>query len=196
VGAPQRQRDGARAKRPDIGKGSARALRGVVLALICEHPGHGYDLAARCNHRLGPAWQITAKDIYPILEQLLASGLVRREERHRTVVYHAEPAAFKALENWHYGKVRKEPLRSDVRARLATVPEGDVDGALRMLEDYESLLLDLLEAADDHLPPAVATWGALLVRVNHTGTDAYLQAELAWVADTRRRFVEFARAAR
>lgn len=196
MGAPQRQRGGARAKRPDIGKGSARALRGVVLALICEHSGHGYDLAARCNHLLGPAWQVTAKDVYPVLNQLLGLGLVRREDRGRTVVFHALPEAFEALENWHDGKVRKEPLRSDIRARLATVAEGDVDGALHMLDDYESLLLDLLEEAGDALPPSVATWGALLVRVNHTGTDAYLQAELAWVADTRRRFLEFARAAR
>lgn len=176
---------------PAILRGTARPLRGATLALICERPGHGYDLAARLHHRLGPAWQITAKDIYPILDQLFAAGLVRREEGHRKTVYHPNPSAFEALERWHESDVRKEALRSDVRARLATVPAGRVDRVLRILDDYEADLLDLIEATQEDLPPQVKTWDGLLARVTHTGTDGYLQAEFAWIIDTRRRFVEF-----
>jgi len=190
MGARKRQRQRACAQPPDIGKGPARALRGATLALICERPGHGYELAARLNHRLGPAWQIEAGDIYPILDQLHAAGLVRREEGHQRNVYHPNPPAYEAIERWHASVVRKEALRSDVRARLATVPHGRVDLALRILEDYHAELLDLIDATDE-MPPGVKTWDGLLARVTHTGTDSYLKAEFAWIVDTQRRFIEF-----
>ncbi len=191
MGARNRQRQRACDAPPDIGPGPARALRGATLALICERPGHGYDLAVRLRHRLGPAWQITAKDIYPILDQLLAAGLVRREHERRRSVCYPTPAAYEALERWHDDDVRKEALRSDVRARLATVPAGRVDRALRILDQYETDLLGLIEATEDVLPPQVRTWEGLLARVTHAGTDSHLHAEFAWIADARRRFVEF-----
>jgi DNA-binding PadR family transcriptional regulator len=191
MGARNRQRQRTCATPADIGPGTARALRGATLALICERPGHGYDLAARLQHRLGPAWQVSAKDIYPILDQLFAAGLVRREHEHRRTVYHPAPAAYEAIERWHDGDVRKEALRSDVRARLATVPSGRVDRVLRILDQYEADLLELIEATEDDVPPQVRTWAGLLARVTHAGTDSHLHAEFAWIADARRRFVEF-----
>lgn len=191
MGARKRQRQRTCAKPPDIGKGPARPLRGATLALICERPGHGYELAARLNHRLGPAWQIEAGDIYPILDQLHAAGLVRREEGHQRNVYHPNPPAYEAVERWQASVVRKEALRSDVRARLATVPPGRVDLALRVLDEYHAELLDLIEETEDDAPPQVKTWEGLLARVTHTGTDSHLQAEFAWIVDTQRRFAEF-----
>jgi DNA-binding PadR family transcriptional regulator len=191
MGARRRQRQRACGEPPDIGKGPARALRGATLAEICHRPGHGYELAARLKHRLGPAWQIEAGDIYPILDQLHAAGLVRREEGRQRNVYHPTPSAYEAVERWHASVVRKEALRSDVRARLATVPRGRVDRALRILEDYHAELLDLIEATEDDVPPQVKTWDGLLARITHTGTDSYLQAEYAWIVDTQRRFIEF-----
>ena len=51
-------------------------LKGALLGLVLQRPGHGYDLAQRLDRRLGPAWQITAKDLYRMLEQLERAGLV------------------------------------------------------------------------------------------------------------------------
>ena len=45
-------------------------LKGALLGLLLQHPGHGYDLALRLHRRLGPAWQIEAKGLYPMLAQL------------------------------------------------------------------------------------------------------------------------------
>jgi DNA-binding PadR family transcriptional regulator len=193
-----RKRQEACGESPDVGKGPARALKGATLALICERPGHGYDLANRLRHRLGPAWQVRHKAVYDILNQLERAGLVTpREEsnehrRQRRVVYHPSPLAHAALERWRDGEVRKEALRSDVRARLATVPVDDVERVLRILDEYEDSLLELIEATADDRPPQVATWNSLLVRVTHSGTDLHLQAEHAWIVDTRRRFGEYA----
>lgn len=191
MGARRRQRQRACDEPADIGPGPARALRGATLALICERPSHGYDLAARLHHRLGPAWQIEPKDVYSLLEQLFSAGLVRREHEHRRVVYYPTPAAYEAVERWHDGEVRKEALRSDVRARLATVPAGRVDLALRILDQYEADLLELIEATEDDVPPQARTWDGLLARVTHAGTDGYLHTEFAWIVDSRRRFLEF-----
>ena len=50
-------------------------LKGALLGLVLQRPGHGYDLANRLDRRLGPAWQITAKNIKRMIEQLNRAGL-------------------------------------------------------------------------------------------------------------------------
>jgi DNA-binding PadR family transcriptional regulator len=49
-------------------RGSSTSLRGGLLALVLERPGHGYELANRLADRLGDSWLIVRKDIYRLLE--------------------------------------------------------------------------------------------------------------------------------
>src|SRR5580698_9239159 len=51
-------------------------LKGAILGLVLERPGHGYDLGARLGARLGPTWAIDPKRLYRMLDQLERAGLI------------------------------------------------------------------------------------------------------------------------
>lgn len=197
MGARDRQRRACGERPPNIGGGQARALRGATLALIVERPGHGYDLAARLSHRLGPAWRISAKQLYPILQQLERDGLAtcaveRNPQRPRQdrFVYRATEQAPEALARWMESAVRKEPLRGDLHARIAVSKAHDAPKLLKLLDDYEAELIGLIE--ETTLPPALAhSWDGLHMSLTHDHADAHLKAELSWLVEARRRIREF-----
>lgn len=185
------------ATRIELGRGRLRGLRGATLALICEHPGHGYGLAGRLNRRLGPTWKVEPKQVYSILDDLAKDGLVEAEgepnpdrPRQTLVVYHATDLAPHALRRWMQSGLDMVPLRPDVIARVGSAAPGDADELLRVLDDYETELLQLLEANDD-ADPAVRTWRGLLLAIARNHTDSYLQGEFQWVVVSRRRIREF-----
>ena len=51
-------------------------LKGAILGLVLERPGHGYDLGARLRARLGPSWAIDPKRLYRMLDQLERASLI------------------------------------------------------------------------------------------------------------------------
>ena len=181
----------------DLARGRLRELRGATLALIVERPGHGYELTHRLNRRLGPTWQIEPRQIYAILDDLAGAGLVRSVDdptpghaRMRRVVYHPTEQAPLTLRRWMQTELDPVPLRPNVIARIASATPGDAEELLRVLDDYETELLRLLEANDDVDPP-VRSWRGLLLAVARSHTDSYLQGEFQWVVVARRRIREF-----
>jgi DNA-binding PadR family transcriptional regulator len=182
----------------NISQGPARALRGATLALIIERGGHGYELAHRLGRRLGPAWQIEPKQIYPSLDEFERTGLATRTEepspgrpRQARYVYHPTDQAPEALERWMHSPIGKEPMRADIAARIAAARPQDIRQVLLLLDDYEAEVLTLVEAtSEDPLP--VRTWATLVLDTARDHADAHLQAELGWIATTRRRIREYA----
>lgn len=172
-------------------------MRGATLALIVERGGHGYELAHRLNRRLGPTWQIDPRQIYPILDELARAGLATFTEepnpdrpRQSRVVYRATEQAPEMLRRWMQSPVKKEPVRPDVLARIASATPGDAAELLNALDDYERELLRLIEANDDG-DPLVRSWSTLVLSVVRAHTDAHLQGEFQWLVDSRRRVREF-----
>jgi DNA-binding PadR family transcriptional regulator len=181
----------------DLARGRLRGLRGATLALIVERPGHGYELTHRLNRRLGPTWRIEPKQIYPILDDLARAGLVTfngepnpERPRQPRVVYSPTERAPDALARWMRSELESVPLRPDVIARVSSATPHDAQQLLRVLDEYETELLRLLEANDDGDPP-VRSWRALLMGIARDHTDTYLQGEFQWVVVSRRRIHEF-----
>src|ERR1700728_765051 len=75
-------------------------LKGAILGLVMERPGHGYDLGGRLGARLGPTWEIDPKRLYRMLDQLERAGLIAgtieqdpdHSRQHRTVYHPTELA--------------------------------------------------------------------------------------------------------
>jgi len=181
----------------DLAGGRLREMRGATLALVVERPGHGYELASRLNHRLGPTWKVEPRQVYAILNGLAKDGLVtrrwepnRNRERQPRAVYYSTKDAPEALRRWMGSELETVPLRPGVIARLTAGAPGDAEKLLSVLDDYEGQLLRLLEANDDADPP-VRTWRGLLLAITRNHTDSYLQGEFQWIATTRRRIREF-----
>lgn len=180
-----------------LAPGAARALRGTLLALIIERPSHGYELAARLSRRLGPSWQVTPKQIYPLLDQLQAGGLVTGahvagpdRSRQTKTVYSPTEAARDVLDRWMESGVEKGPLREEMWARVACAGRAHAIQVLDALDRYERQILEQIEANDEDDPP-VRSWSTLMQAIVREQTDAHLRGELMMVTNARRRIKEF-----
>jgi DNA-binding PadR family transcriptional regulator len=176
-------------------RGPLDSLRGTLLGLVLERPGHVYDLANRLENRLGDTWQINRKDIYRLLAELAEDGLlVLREEREgrslkMRLVYHPTEVTAPAVTEWIEAFTPKEAMREGIRAKVAVARERDAPALLRALRAYERECLDLSK----RVPAAteVPAWGGLVIDCTRDAVDAQLRCELEWVRRTRRRIDEY-----
>jgi DNA-binding PadR family transcriptional regulator len=182
--------------------GATSPVTGVLLGLLLERPGYGYELAQRMNERMGPAWKLTTSSIYPVLERLESERLVSRtvkemsgrQRQRERVMYHATEGAEQAFEQWLARPARKEPVRTELLAKIAVARPVDVPRLLAALDEYEHDCLTLLEtAADGGAPeqPGEGPWPALLAELIRGATGEHLRAELGWIAFARKRLAEF-----
>ncbi len=178
-------------------RGPSTPLRGALLGLLLERPGHGGDLASRLASRLGETWRIDTNDVYRLLEQLERTGLaVSREEPKRGneerthVVYHPTAASADALTLWMETLLPREPVRLALQAKLSVAREQDADRLLVALRAYERecLMLTQLVAPGDG---EAYSWAALCMDCTRDAVYAQLQTEVDWAARTRQRIDEF-----
>src|ERR1700686_1795284 len=180
-------------------------LKGALLGLVLQRPGHGYDLANRLIRRLGPAWQIKAKGLYPMLQQPERAGLVLSEAidcsspTGRRIVYYPTECTQAALTEWMAASAAIEPLRVELQAKLAVARGEGVPRLLSALDCYERECRMLLNASTE--PPLNASagelprhrsWAALAMSLTRAAALIRLRADLEWVVLARRAIVEFA----
>lgn len=172
-------------------------LKGALLGLLLQHPGHGYDLALRLRRRLGPAWQIEAKGLYPMLQQLERAGLATSEKvtchgpTRGRVIYSPTERAQQALTEWMTTGRSSEPLRVELHAKLAVARNEDIPLLLRALDAYENDCLALLSASTERFPQA-SSLTALAMNLTRAAALMRLRSELEWVALARREVGGFA----
>ncbi len=168
-------------------------MRGALLGLLLERPGHGYDLANRLIASLGETWRIDPNDIYRLLERLENEGLVssvqeprRGNERRMLVVYHPTEQSTGALECWMETLLPREPVRPSLHAKLAVARPEDVPRLLLALRECErecSELAQLVRPSDDE----VRSWVALRTDCIRDYTYTMLLTEIAWAERSRQR---------
>lgn len=189
-------------KKKKLELGVRSPVRAAVVAVLLEGPGHGYDIAKRLKIRLGPSWRIYAKHLYPVLKQLEMDGLVRSEERpgersalrnaskNDRTIYFPTPAALAARNEWMEAPVSMTLVRADVQAHLAFAREEEAMTILGLLDEYEEDLIAALEANAAVDVPRVSWLGLVLGQVR-ASVARRLDAEIAWVGETRRAIEEF-----
>jgi DNA-binding PadR family transcriptional regulator len=171
-------------------------LKGAILALVLERPGHGYDLGARLGARLGPTWAIDPKRLYRMLDQLERAGLIsgtvesdpENPRQHRTV-YRATELAPEALRLWLETLAPREPTRAEIQAKVAAAREQDAPQLLLALRQYELECLELLRKSSGP-PLPVRSWMGLVMEIVRDASDAQLHTEVDWAKRTRARIEE------
>jgi DNA-binding PadR family transcriptional regulator len=179
-------------------RGPSTPLRGALLGLLLERPGHGGDLANRLASRLGETWRVDTNDVYRLLEQLENTGLAmaretpKRGNHGRThLVYHPTDAAPQALTLWMETLLPREPVRLGLQAKLSVARPVDAPRLLIALRAYEReclVLAHLVHPSDGE----ARSWAALCMDCTRDAVYAQLQTEIDWAARTRRRINEFA----
>ena len=174
-------------------------MRGVLLGLVLERPGHGGDLANRMQMRLGETWKVDTNDAYRLLEQLEREGLLcTREETRKTggrrklIVYHPTAKTSYALSQWMETLVPREPVRLGLHAKLAVARPEDAARLLIALRDYEQKCLALAGLVTPNGVPQ-HSWGGLYMDCTREAVYTQLRAEIDWAAATRDRIAEFGR---
>lgn len=178
-------------------RGASTPLRGALLGLLLERPGHGGDLASRMRMRLGETWRIDGNDVYRLLEGLEAEGLVavteepiKGKRRGTRVVYHPTERTPGAVEDWMQTLLPREPVRRGIEAKLAVGRECDVPSLRFALRQYERECLELAQV----IPPSLGepqSWTTLLLDCTRDGIQRILQAEIDWVSRTITRMEEY-----
>jgi DNA-binding PadR family transcriptional regulator len=179
-------------------RGGSASMRGVLLGLVLERPGHGGDLANRMLVRLGETWRVDTNDAYRLLEQLEREELlVSREERkgngRRTmIVYHPTPKTSQALTLWMETLLPREPVRFGLHAKLAVARPEDAPRLLNALRDYEQKCLALAQLVTPN-GGAQRSWSALYMDCTREAVYTQLRAEIDWAAAARDRIAEHAK---
>jgi DNA-binding PadR family transcriptional regulator len=185
------------AERTSWMRGSSTPLRGALLGLLLERPGHGGDLANRLAARLGETWRVDTNDVYRLLEQLERTGLAssrdepkRGNHRRTHLVYHPTEATSEALSVWMETLLPREPVRLGLQAKLSVARQQDAPRLLVALRAYERecLLLSRLMSPTDG---EARSWAAMCMDCTRDAAHAQLQTEVEWAARTRRRIEEF-----
>ncbi len=172
-------------------------LKTAVLAALIDQPGHGYDLTARLNMRMGPSWNVDPRRVYEVLVEFEKDGLARSvEERHPGTpsgwrrVYHASALAEVVREEWMAGRQRVSLGRPDIRTWIAFGRPQDAAQLLVRLDAYELDCMEMLEHAEE---PDVqpASWHGRVINMMRGATAEQLQAELRSITRERREIEEY-----
>ncbi len=176
-------------------RGGSTHLRGALMGLLLERPGHGGELAHRLVARLGETWRIDPNDVYRLLEQLEREGLTasaeepRRGNQRRTrLVYHPTAQTGEALTVWMETLLPREPVRLGLQAKLAVAREQDAPRLLAALRQYERECLALAQLVSP--ATGAGSWQALCIDCTRDAVHGMLQAEIDWAGRTRRRIDE------
>jgi DNA-binding PadR family transcriptional regulator len=174
-------------------RGPSTPLRGALLGLLLERPGHGGDLANRLVARLGETWRVDTNDVYRLLEQLEKTGLAvsrdepkRNNNRRTHLVYYPTEETPEALTLWMETLLPREPVRLGLQAKLSVARPQDAPRLLMALQTHQRECLMLAK----QVPPMhgrADSWAALCLDCSREAVLAQLSAEVDWAAHTRRR---------
>jgi DNA-binding PadR family transcriptional regulator len=172
-------------------------MRGALLGVLLERPGHGYDLANRLMMRLGGSWRIDKHTVYRHLETLAEQGLARGVEGTRsdedgraTFVYHPTDETGPAFTAWMDKLLPRKPVRLDLQAKLAVARDEDLPRVLAALWEYERECLSLakLVAPSGGQPTCL---GGVFLELTRDSVLAGFDGEVAWARRARRRINEY-----
>lgn len=181
-------------------RGGSASIRGALLGLIMERPGHGGDLANRLQARLGETWRLDSNDVYRLLEKLLEEGLVEARAESKpgngrpSTIYHPTAGTPAALTAWMETLLPREPVRLGLQAKLAVARPEDAPRLMVALRDYEQSCLSLAQLVTPSSGES-RSWTALCMDCTRDAAFTQLHAEINWAARTRQRLAEQARRA-
>ncbi len=121
---------------------SGLSTRHVVLGLLVERPGYGYDLQQRIGARLG-FLNLSESAVYKILERLEREGWIEemgRKEIGATrrgaprVTYRATPLGRERFEQWMATPCERALLRDELQAKLNVADPRDLPELLAAAE--------------------------------------------------------------
>lgn len=156
------------------------SLKYVLLGMLIERPGYGYDLQARIDERL-PLLRYTPGAVYPALDRLNDQELIRAIGTKASlstvrgsprVTYAATEEGVQQFDRWMQAATPLEANRDELLAKLALARTQDLPRLLELTRHREAQLREELGDLAEIPAPAwngsgrvpLALIGASLVR--------------------------------
>jgi DNA-binding PadR family transcriptional regulator len=133
---------------------SGLSTRHVVLGLLVERPGYGYDLQQRIEARLG-FLGLSESAVYKILERLEGEGWIEETGQRRIgvtrrgaprVMYRATPLGRERFKQWMATPCARAVLRDELQAKLNVADPDDLPDLLALAEAQAAACLSELAA--------------------------------------------------
>jgi DNA-binding PadR family transcriptional regulator len=121
---------------------SGLSTRHVVLGLLVDRPGYGYDLQQRIDTRLG-FLGLSESAVYKILERLEREGWIEEAGQRRIgitrrgaprVMYRATPLGHDHFRAWLATPCERAVLRDELQAKLTVADPEDLPDLLAIAE--------------------------------------------------------------
>ncbi|MGB0872921.1 MAG: PadR family transcriptional regulator [Solirubrobacterales bacterium] len=71
----------------------------VLLALVAQHPRHGYEIMSELTRLFGPRYRASPGSVYPAIEALQTEGLIDGEAVEGRTVYRITKSGEQALDD-------------------------------------------------------------------------------------------------
>lgn len=165
-------------------------LRHAVLGLLSIRPMSGYDLGRAFAGSVAHFWHADQSQIYRTLDRLAADGAIeteriRQRDRPDRQVHSLTDAGRAALAAWIGSPVEVERPKESFLARVFFAAESGPDELARLLDERERLVVAELERLRAIETPDGDRVLAVRAATRRAGI-LHAEAELAWLAETRR----------
>ncbi len=133
---------------------SGLSTRHVVLGLLVERPGYGYDLQQRIDARLG-FLGLSESAVYKILERLEVEGWIEETGQRRVgatrrgaprVMYRATTLGRERFKQWMAAPCERPVMRDELQAKLNVAEPTDLPELLGVAEAQAQACLTELAA--------------------------------------------------
>jgi DNA-binding PadR family transcriptional regulator len=176
-----------------IGVVSGLSTKHVVLGLLIERPGYGYDLQQRLESRLG-FLGLSENAVYKILDRLQEDGYIEEMGEKRIgrtrrgparVTYRATPEGEQRFRGWVAQPSERPTVRDELQAKLMVTDPGDLPALMDAAEaQARACLADLSSLSRPSLARAASPdvpWNHAAVMMVDDFTTRWLQLWVDWL---------------
>lgn len=180
----------------------------VVLGLVIERPGYGYDLVSRLRERFGSSG-FAPTGVYSALDQLSGEGLVRAvgslsggsaERAAPRTVYEATEDGREQFDQWMLAGTSIAHVRDELNTKVALSRPRDLPALIELVRAQEQQCLlrmqELRRADADAAPPQSGgglSWSQVADLLVRDAEIRQLQARVEWLQRARALMVKLSR---
>ncbi|MHB1539113.1 MAG: PadR family transcriptional regulator [Solirubrobacteraceae bacterium] len=177
--------------------GGAEGLgREIVLGLLIERPGSGYQLEKRLRGRFHSSDYAdgTARQTLGRLQQLglarPAAVATRLPRSREATVWEATPAGEAAFRAWVRESISTPPVREELHAKIALCQPRDLPRLIEVVREAERVCVYQLQAMNRRLSArrqglADGDWAASMDLVVAAGEKAWWDSRIKWLQGVR-----------
>jgi DNA-binding PadR family transcriptional regulator len=155
------------------------AVREGLLAVLNEHPGHGYQLKSGFESATGGVWPLNVGQVYTTLDRLARDGLVEVAEAEGQRSYRITEDGVAVLGAWWDAVPGDEPpQRDELMLKVLLAVQTGTKQALEVIDRQRTAVMALLQ----HHRRTPAPEGPSLAQAMVTDAlVARAEADLRWL---------------